>query len=192
MRKCNLQISYCDFLLHNPRGKEHAEVPERELKPGCHISSAFSRQGPVQACTLSLHPALGQTMGCSPPGSSVHWIFQARILEWVAISSAGNLPDPGSNPHLLHLLHCRQILYCSATAAAAKWLQSCLILCDPIDSSPPGSPVPGILQARTLEWAAIAFSRGSYQPRNQTGLSCIAGRCFTSWDFRELDRGNCN
>ena len=43
-------------------------------------------------------------------------------------------------------------------AAAAKWLQSCLILCDPIDSSPPGSPVPGILQARTLEWVAISFS----------------------------------
>ena len=43
-------------------------------------------------------------------------------------------------------------------AAAAKLLQSCLTLCDPIDGSPPGSPVPGILQARTLEWVAIAFS----------------------------------
>ena len=43
-------------------------------------------------------------------------------------------------------------------AAAAKSLQSCLTLCDPIDSSPPGSPVPGILQARTLEWVAISFS----------------------------------
>ena len=42
--------------------------------------------------------------------------------------------------------------------AAAKSLQSCPTLCDPIDSSPPGSPVPGILQARTLEWAAIFFS----------------------------------
>ena len=42
--------------------------------------------------------------------------------------------------------------------AAAKSLQSCPILCDPIDGSPPGSPVPGILQARTLEWVAIAFS----------------------------------
>ena len=41
--------------------------------------------------------------------------------------------------------------------AAAKSLQSCLTLCDPIDGSPPGSPVPGILQARTLEWAAISF-----------------------------------
>ena len=42
-------------------------------------------------------------------------------------------------------------------AAAAKSLQSCLTLCDPIDGNPPGSPVPGILQARTLEWVAISF-----------------------------------
>ena len=46
----------------------------------------------------------------------------------------------------------------AAAAAAAKSLQSCLTLCDPIDGSPLGSPVPGILQARTLEWVAISFS----------------------------------
>ena len=45
-----------------------------------------------------------------------------------------------------------------AAAAAAKSLQSCLTLCNPIDGSSPGSPVPGILQARTLEWVAISFS----------------------------------
>ena len=45
--------------------------------------------------------------------------------------------------------------YCTA---AAKSLQSCPTLCDPIDGSPPGSPIPGILQARTLEWVAISFS----------------------------------
>ena len=45
-----------------------------------------------------------------------------------------------------------------AATAAAKSLQSCLTLCDPIDGGPPGSPVPGILQARTLEWLAISFS----------------------------------
>ena len=50
------------------------------------------------------------------------------------------------------------LVYAAATAAAAKSLQLCLTLCDPIDGSPPGSPVPGILQARTVEWAAIAFS----------------------------------
>ena len=46
----------------------------------------------------------------------------------------------------------------NTAAAAAKSLQSCPTLCDPIDSSPPGSPVPGILQARTLQWVAISFS----------------------------------
>ena len=49
-------------------------------------------------------------------------------------------------------------LYTAAAAAAAKSLQSCPTLCDPRDSSPPGSLVPGILQARTLEWVAISFS----------------------------------
>ena len=46
----------------------------------------------------------------------------------------------------------------AAAAASAKSLQSCLTLCDPIDGSPPGPPIPGILQARTLEWVAISFS----------------------------------
>ena len=47
----------------------------------------------------------------------------------------------------------------AAAAAAAKSLQSCSTLCDPIDGSPPGSPVPGILQARTLKWVGISFSK---------------------------------
>ena len=49
----------------------------------------------------------------------------------------------------------------AAAAAAAKSLQSCPTLCDPIDGRPSGSPVPGILQARTLEWVAISFSNAS-------------------------------
>ena len=62
-----------------------------------------------------------------------------------------------SNPHL-RLLRCRWILCHWATAAAAKSLQSCPTQCNPIGSSPPASSVPGILQARTLEWVAISFS----------------------------------
>ena len=59
--------------------------------------------------------------------------------------------------HFLQFLtHNKAIL--SFPAAAAKSLQSCLTLCDLIDGSPSGSPVPGILQARTLEWVAISFS----------------------------------
>ena len=50
------------------------------------------------------------------------------------------------------------VFLAAAVAAAAKSLQSCSTLCDPIDSSPPGSSVPGILQARILEWVAISFS----------------------------------
>ena len=51
-----------------------------------------------------------------------------------------------------------QLPAAAAAAAAAKSLQSCPTLCDPIEGSPPGSPIPGILQARTLEWVAISFS----------------------------------
>ena len=58
----------------------------------------------------------------------------------------------------------------NAAAAAGKSLQSCLTLCDPIDSSPPGSSVPGILQARILEWVAISFSNAC---RHAKSLSCL-------------------
>ena len=58
-------------------------------------------------------------------------------------------------------------------AAAAKSLQLCPTLCDPVDSSPPGSPVPGILQARTLEWVAIAFSNAWKWKVKVKALSCI-------------------
>ena len=61
---------------------------------------------------------------------------------------------------------CKKAKCLSTAAAAAKSLQSCLTLCDPIDGSPPVSPVPGILQARTLEWVAISFSRGSSRLRD--------------------------
>ena len=60
----------------------------------------------------------------------------------------------------MHILLQKQLSFESfaAAAAAAKLLQSCLTLCNPIDGRPPGSRVPGILQARTLEWVAISFS----------------------------------
>ena len=65
--------------------------------------------------------------------------------------------------------------YHYASAAAAKSLQSCLTLCNPIDSSPSGSSVPGILQARILEWVAISFS-------NACVHSKLLQSCLTLWD----------
>ena len=69
-----------------------------------------------------------------------------------------------------------------------KWnlvAQSSPTVCDPMDCSPPGSSVLGILQVRALEWVATSFSRGSSQLRDWTQVSCIAGRFFTNWATRE-------
>ena len=71
----------------------------------------------------------------------------------------------------------RQIPY--YIASCSKSCQSCLTLCDPKDCSQPVSSVHGILQARIPEWVAIPFSRRSFQPRDQTQISCIAGRFLT-------------
>ena len=70
-------------------------------------------------------------------------------------------------------------LHRTATAAA-KSLQSCPTLCDPIDGSPPGLPIPGILQARTLEWAAISFSN-AWSERWKWSRSVVSGLLATPW-----------
>ena len=63
--------------------------------------------------------------------------------------------------------------------------QSCLILCNPMDCSPPGSSVHGILQARILQWVVMSSSRGCSQPRDWTQVFHIAGGFFTIWATRE-------
>ena len=65
-----------------------------------------------------------------------------------------------------------------------------LTLCNPMDCSPSGSSVRGILQARILEWVAIPFSRVSSWPRDWTWVFCIVGRFFTFWATREAPLGN--
>ena len=67
---------------------------------------------------------------------------------------------------------------CLESESESEVAQSCPTLCDPVDCSPPGSSVHGILQARILEWVAISFSRGSSRPRDRTQVSHIAGRRF--------------
>ena len=98
---------------------------------------------------------LCSSVDCSQHGSSVHGIFPARILEWIAIPYSRNSFWPRN---WTRFLASRALAGRFLTTAAAKSLQSCRILCDPIDGSPWGSPVPGILQARALEWVAISFS----------------------------------
>ena len=121
-------------------------------------------------CALCLVAQLCLTlcdpMDFRPTDSSVHGILQSRILEWVVFSYFRGPSQPwdqtcnSSSPGLAGgffttALPGKPHIY---TAAAAKSLQWRPTLCDPIDGSPPGSPIPGILQARTLEWVAISFS----------------------------------
>ena len=105
----------------------------------------------VQSC-----PTLCNPVDCTVLGASVHGILQARILEWVAVPFSRDLPNLGWNPGLLH---CRRILYPLSHQKERKKVvaQSCLTLCDPMDCSPPGSFIHGILQARILEWVAISL-----------------------------------
>ena len=79
----------------------------------------------------------------------------------VCTGQTSDSPSPSTGqPKMCLLLFSRPEGFpAAAAAAAAKSLQSCPTLCDPRDGSPPGCPVPGILQARTLEWVAISFSR---------------------------------
>ena len=95
--------------------------------------------------------------------SSIRKLFyiphQRSLTPWWCLNMFLHLESSTPSPklHSFQLCH-RLFISNSPAAAAAKSLQSCLTLWDPIDGSPPGSPIPGILQARTLEWVAISSS----------------------------------
>ena len=73
------------------------------------------------------------------------------------------------------------IYFCYFFVVIPLCAQSCLILCDPVDCSPPGSSVHRILQARILEWVAISYSRGSFQPRGQSRGRVSYVSCNGRW-----------
>ena len=115
------------------------------------------------------------------------------LLDSVTLSVAlAACRKPYASPvfgHLVwHLLSLKYLFCFSSSKAWSEVTQSCPTLCDPVDCSPPGSSVHGILQARILEWVAISFSRGSSQPRDQTQVSRIAGRCFNLWATSEAPK----
>ena len=128
-----------------PQKRQPTRLPRPWDSPGKNTGVGFnflqcmkvkSEKEVSQSC-LTLH----DPMNCSSPGSSIHGTLQARVLEWVAIAFS------------------RQTYPAAASAAAAaKSIQSCPTLCDPIDGSPPGSSIHGIFQARVLEKGTIAFS----------------------------------
>ena len=135
-------------------------------------------------------PTLYNRMDYSPPGSSVHGILQARILEWVTIPfSRGSSPPRGQTQ-----VSCLQVDSSPAEPPGkpyypkqvVKCVHACMLshfshvqLCNPMDCNPLGSSVQGVLQARILEWVAMPSSRGSSQPKDQTHISYSS--CIGRW-----------
>ena len=105
---------------------------------------------------MSIETKWDEISGNIGTSAQITWLHSLHSQPcWCLLLSTSMMTWTNSLPALiLTLFICKP----RAAAAAAKSLQSCPTLCDPIDGSPPGSPVPGILQARTLEWVAISFS----------------------------------
>ena len=159
------------------------DSPGKNTGVGCHFllqcMKVKSESEVAQSCQTLWDP-----MDCSPWGSSIHGIFQARVLEWVAIAFSENISIEWQIVFMCFLIYSISVnIYCSCLFfESLQWtsLSPCLTLWDPMDYT-----VLGLLQARILEWTAFPFSRGSSQPRDRTQVSWIAGGFFTSWAIRE-------
>ena len=149
------------------------------LSRWCHLTISFSVE-PFSSCLQSspasgsflmgqLFTSSGQSIGASASASvlaiNIQDWFPLGLTGWISLQSKELSKESSSTPQfksinsLVFSFLCSPTLtFIHAAVAAAKSLQLWLTLCDPIDGSPPGSPIPGILQARTLEWVAIAFS----------------------------------
>ena len=175
-----------------PGRSEAVATPSAKPRPGSALGHAPLRPRPppqapgvaeksprkVKVLVSQSCPILSDSMDCSPPGSSVHGILQARILEWEVIPFSRGSSRPGIGTTCIGrwVLHQHRHLGSPRpTSEEVKVAQSCPTLRDPRDYT-----VHGILRARTLEWVAYLFSRGSSRPRDRTQISCIAGGFFTS------------
>ena len=135
----------------------------------CTIQSGMNDPDTVAVCVLCHVPTLCDPMDCSPPGSSVRGIFPARTQEWISSFQGSSQPR-------------YRTCISASPAAAAKSLQSCPTPRHPIEGSPPGSSVPGILQAGILEWVAISFSNACMHAR-------LPPSCLTLCDFMDSSSG---
>ena len=114
-------------------------------------------------------PALQADSLPSEPAGSKEYLYESYVLNFSSFPMLWHLGTFLTAPPRVS----KFLEIIKTSAAAAKSLQSCPTLCDPIDGSPPGSPVPGILQARTLEWVAISFSNAWKWKVKVKSLSCV-------------------
>ena len=153
----------------------------------------FRLQTPKRLCVLSISRFQWTTVlmyfPSSKDGKPVGLRLNAPTKQYNGgrrcAGSRRDLPPQGDLPGSrlagqMQPFNCPQVVPAAPGEMKVKVAQSCLTLCNPMDYT-----VHGILQARILEWVAVLFSRGSFQPRDLTQVSLIAGRCFTSWATRE-------
>ena len=148
-------------------------VTKKNSKQSRHLRSHIKKQVylTVKVLVAQLYPNLRNNMGCSsPPGSSVHGILQARMLEWIAISFSRRISRDWTWVSCIAGRFFTTVPQGKPLKFIWKWkvLSRLLTLCDPMDDT-----VHEILQTRTLEWVAFPFSRGSSQPRDQTQVSAL-------------------
>ena len=164
-----------------PGSSVHGIFQARELE-WCATAFSESHKRHLQNFLTSL--SFCQYSQCTASTMITKMKVEGR-LEWAAPRS-GERPSqhPALGPALIKDRPRKWLLWLIwLLCACAKSLQSCLTLCNPVDWSPPGSSVHGILQAWILEWVAISFSRGSFQSKDWTHISCgscVAGRFFTA------------
>ena len=155
--------------------RSHFPVQERHLPDEPATYTPFKKSENEVAHS---RPTLGDPKDWGPPGSSTHGIFQARLLDWVAISFSRRSSWPRDRTRVFRIADKRFTVW---TTTESKFTQSYPTLCDPMDCSLPGSSVHGIFQAIVLEWIAISFSRGSSRPRDRVQVSRIVDKRFTAW-----------
>ena len=127
--------------------------------PGLGRSKGGGNCNPLQ------YSCLENPMNSGAWQATVHQVAQnGRQLEWLST-------------HALHFTRTES----NRSLAVLVVVQSCPAVCDSTDSSLPGSSVHGILQARILKWVATPLSKGSSRPKDQTWVSCVAGKFFTVW-----------
>ena len=128
----------------------------------------------MHAKSFQSHPTLCDPMDYSLPGSSLHGIFQSRILEWIATLSCRGSSLPRDRIWVLCIAGRFFTIWVTREAPTNVLVtQLCPSLCDSMDSIPPDASIHEILQPRKLEWIAIPFSRGSSQRGTKPGSPAL-------------------
>ena len=162
--------------------------------PPSSFSSCVQSLPASGSCPVSkLFTSGGQSVGIPASASVLPMNIQSWFpLGWTSLISLQSklLSEVFSSTTIwkYHFFGTQPSLWSNYYFVLCTVIQSCLTLWDPMDCSPQGSSLHGIFQRRILEWVAISSSRGSFWPRDQGHISCIASQLLYNWDISEAQR----